>query len=371
MIEEARRAVAHTPVRWDEVRERRVLGAIERRLQERPVAGRPRSRRRLALTTAAVAAAALLSLTIGWQWSSGSASDRLEPRLAFAELDSSWLLASRDRAATMAFADGSIAHLFQDARVDVNVQTQDLVRLEQPAGKVRYEVAPDPGRRFVVDARGVHVRVIGTVFTVDVEADAVMVRVERGRVAVESQDRVAELGVGDELRVERRPRHPRDNDMAIESEEGVVAHDILPSAPSDARRSENRSAPKAPTVSVEVLLERADQARVQGRLDEAASALSELVRRHPKDPRAYSAHFSLGKVERIRGHHAAAASAFAACYERAPAGSLSEDARAEAAVSWLDAGQRQRALEAAQAYLARHPEGAHAARMQRILQRAQ
>jgi TolA-binding protein len=257
---------------------------------------------------------------------------------------------------TMALADGSVASLRDGARVDVDVQTDDLVRLLQHNGVVRYEVAPNPARRFVVDAQGVEVRVIGTVFTVKVAAERVTVNVERGRVAVESSERMAELTAGDEISLD------------IEPEETLVILEEDAAAPTSPDGPRSRPRTKTSTEpSVDELLQRADTARASGQLADAAAALSELVHRHPKDPRTYSSYFQLAKVERSRGHHGAAASAFAACYKRAPKGSLSEDARAEAAVSWLDAGQKTRAGKAARDYLERYPQGAHADRMRRIL----
>jgi TolA-binding protein len=91
------------------------------------------------------------------------------------------------------------------------------------------------------------------------------------------------------------------------------------------------------------------------------------VSRYPRDPRAYSASFQLGKVQRGRGLHAAAAQAFASCVRRAPKGALAEDARAEAAASFSAAGQDDKARKAAEAYLAQYPAGTHAERMRQLL----
>lgn len=379
MIDEARHAIAQTPVHWDDVRERRVLTAVERRLEARAQA-RARNRRIAGWSGGLTAAAAAVALGVFGLVSAGTPeprSDRMQAAtqalqdLEVTEPGPGTNDTVGSDAPTMAFADGSVARLRDDARIDIEVQTDDLVRLEQSSGTVRYEVTPNPARRFVVDAAGVEVRVIGTVFTVTVGGEAVAVAVERGRVAVEGSDRVAELGAGDQLTVGRSGSVAGELGSSREvapDEIVVLAEDDGPQPESD-RRAPRPPRP-APAPSVGELLERADAARAGGRLDDAASALSELVRRHSRDPRAYSAYFQLGKVERSRGHHGAAASAFAACYKRAPDGALSEDARAEAAVSWLDAGQNARATKTAQDYLEQHPGGAHVARMKRILQRA-
>jgi transmembrane sensor len=255
--------------------------------------------------------------------------------------------------------DGSQAQMHTGARVDVDVQTDELVRLVQYAGVVRYEVTPNRERRFVVHADDVQVRVIGTVFTVALDEHVVRVAVERGKVEVAESDRVVQLGAGDALEIDR----------AESIDEPIVLEDPVVELEPDASKPRDRG-PAKPVASARELEERADAARVAGRSGEAASALTELVKRYPKDPRAYSAYFTLGKVERSRGRHTAAAMAFTACHQRAPAGPLAEDARAEAAVAWLTAGQTDRAAAAAQAYLDRYASGAHRARMQRILDKA-
>jgi tetratricopeptide (TPR) repeat protein len=85
--------------------------------------------------------------------------------------------------------------------------------------------------------------------------------------------------------------------------------------------------------------------------------------------RVYTALFQLAKVERGRGRHAIAADLFRSVVARDPNGSLAEDARAEAAVSWFSAGQHDQARAAARESLEKHPSGTHASRMQRLLDR--
>jgi transmembrane sensor len=256
---------------------------------------------------------------------------------------------------SIALADGSVAHLSAGAHVDVDHQGPEFVRLLQGSGSVRYEVSPDPARRFEIDVRGIEVRVIGTVFTIAVTHASVVVSVERGHVEVDSGDGVSELGPGDVLQVELEHDTAREEDAEATPPE--------PAAATPARL------PATPPQTPDALLQRADAARADGRLADAAAALRTLVRQYRDDPRVYSAYFQLGKVERSRGRHRTAASAFAACVRRAPHGALAEDARAEAAISWRDAGESRRARSTAQAYLQHYPKGAHAARMHRMLAR--
>jgi transmembrane sensor len=365
--DDIRRIAAQVPVAWDELRERRVLGKIEAKLADRRVARRKRPWLLAGgglLLSAAVALLAFVALR------PPAPTDTAETLAVdtVAARPTAPLLAIPDESA-LTLPDGSNAQMHTGARVDVAVQTDALVRLMQRAGVVRYEVTPNPGRRFVVDAGGVEVRVIGTVFTIALGETDVRVAVERGKVEVAGAESVAVLGAGDELKLDRPT--PADEPILLADDHappGLEGDIVIELEPEDAqgKAAVRGSKPvKVPTAAE--LQERADAARLSGELGEAAAALSELVRRYPKDSRAYSGYFTLGKVERARGRHAAAAAAFTACFQRAPSGSLAEDARAEAAVSWQSAGQTERAAAAAQAYLDRYANGAHRARMQRIL----
>lgn len=375
-IDEALAALDRDPPGWNDLREQRLLAKIEHRIAaggaqvSAPAEFEERMpSSRLWLAVGVLAAVLVAAITIAFAAGQGDGDDSVaELQSPPAAVKTSGPQIPDATLPVLALADGSMARMHSGAQVDVDVQTDDLVRVVQSSGLVRYEVTPNPARRFVVDAAGVEVRVIGTVFTVSIEAEHVEVAVVRGRVAVESAERVAELGAGDQLRVERQ-----DGDEIV-----MVLDDPEPesSAVPDSTATKSRPATKPARsvsksrASAEQLLARADEARGAGRLADAAAALSELVRRHPRDPRAYASYFALGKVERSRGHHAAAASAFSACFKRAPSGALSEDARAEAAASWGAAGQRVRAGKAASGYLDLFPEGAHAARMRRILEKS-
>jgi transmembrane sensor len=341
--DDLRRLAMGVPVPWDELRERRVLGKVEAELASRRVA---RKRRPWIIAGAAVLAAAVAVLAV---LVVDPASTPVDDAIAIADAPATSPVVAIPDESALTLPDGSQAQMHTGARVDVDVQTDELVRLVQYAGVVRYEVTPNRERRFVVHADDVQVRVIGTVFTVALDEHVVRVAVERGKVEVAESDRVVQLGAGDALEIDR----------AESIDEPIVLEDPVVELE-----------PAKPVASARELEERADAARVAGRSGEAASALTELVKRYPKDPRAYSAYFTLGKVERSRGRHTAAAMAFTACHQRAPAGPLAEDARAEAAVAWLTAGQTDRAAAAAQAYLDRYASGAHRARMQRILDKA-
>ena len=88
---------------------------------------------------------------------------------------------------------------------------------------------------------------------------------------------------------------------------------------------------------------------------------NQLIAAHPTDARVTVATFTLGRVERARGNHDAAARAFESCGD-----ALRGDAIAEAASSWLAAGQGDRASAAARRYLVAHPSGVHAEQMKKL-----
>lgn len=374
------RQLAASPVPWDDVRQRRVLGRVEAAVGARAVdggRGRGRGRGRGAWIGAGMAAGlvAAAAVVLAFVLPSEPGEPPIAATLASTELaeetEPTGTGADAEASPSIPFArwpelrlpDRSLASLRHGARVDVDVQREDLVRLRQHGGEVRYQVEPDRARAFVVEAAGVEVRVVGTIFTISISGSGaltddpprVAVEVERGLVEVDNGERVAELGPGDRLSLEGKPARDGERD-----DEVIV---LEPSEPA----ATHRPARPAAASSVEALLADADAARASGNLPRAAAALSELVRRHSEDPRAYGAYFQLGKVERARGRHAAAAAAFVKCGKRSPKGPLAEDARAEAAVSWHAAGRDDEARTAAEGYLARHPGGTHEARMRSLL----
>jgi len=225
-----------------------------------------------------------------------------------------------------------------DARVAVQEQSPTSVRLTQTKGLARYEVTHAPARAFVVAVADAEVEVHGTTFTVELTEKTVKVTVVEGNVLVRGDGRAVKLTTGEALEV-------------------AAFRAPVPVAPSISATVAPAPSVK-PKPTVEALLAGADQARAQGRLDDAAEQLRTLVTTYPGDPRAASAWFTLGKVERGRGRHAAAAAAFAKV-----TGALAEDALAEEATSWKSAGDAARARTTAKRYLELHPKGLHAQRM--------
>lgn len=353
-------------VAWDPLRERRVLGRIEAELDRRADA-RPRKRwiAVIAATTTAVAAAALL-----WTFSDtpGDGGDTSSLVAAFEPpVPAPSPVPAIPTMAAVALGDGSIATLHDGAKIELRPHSENEVRLAQATGRVHYDVRRGLDRTFIVEAGEVRVTVLGTAFWVTHEPDAVRVTVEHGKVRVDrvtagaTAEAIAELGPGDELRVGTEPTAAvGDGEPAVE-----ILDDPAPREPA----SKPRKPSATPQRSIDELLDVADAARARGDLEAAATALREVVSQHGEDPRAYATGFSLAKVERARGRHGAAARAFVAVARRSPNGALTEDARAESAIAYFDAGEHDAARTAGNDYLTRHPGGAHAGRIERMLQR--
>jgi transmembrane sensor len=337
---------------WDEVRQRRVLTQTLEEKRRALLRGRVR-RVSVGAGLGAVAVAAGVLLTFGDAFFGSFGAAPVEPGAPQLAANVS----------TVTFADGSRARLSPGALLGAAEQTETRVQVAQEAGAVRYEVRHDPAREFVVHARDVEVTVLGTVFSVELLEEAVEVRVVDGRVRVHDGERRVVLVRGEDLRVATPPRAtPRPKEASQETEATpATGH---PAAGTDPRTEAASPAPKM--ADVDELLARADRARRAGQLDVAARALGEIAANHSADPRATSALFTLGRVERARGRHGEAARAFRGCYRRSPAGSLAEDALAEEANSWALAGQSQAASSAAARYLQAYPAGTHAERMRQI-----
>jgi len=275
---------------------------------------------------------------------------------------SSWAGAS-----TLHYADGSRSLLSQRAKVHVLEDSNERVRVRQDGGKVRYEIARRPERRFEVGALDVTITVLGTIFDVAVDEGRVMVTVERGRVRVEHGDRRLELTAGQKAEIEAAlataPREAPENDEAsdqAEPQQQAAATDAERGPAAAAGAAGGRAdAAVAPTAAE--LMRRADQERAAGQLATAAATLRTLIAKHPRDGRATLALYTLGRIERQRGNHQTAATSFEQC-----GAALRGDAIAEAAGAWSAAGRPARARAAAERYLRSYPAGVHAERMRAL-----
>jgi transmembrane sensor len=261
----------------------------------------------------------------------------------------------------MQFDDGSHLELLDPAtRVVVDEVVRERVSVRLLSGRVRVDVVPRKERAFRVECGLVSVEVIGTAFELRREGERTHVSVLRGRVAVHAPEGSVQLSA-DEAgwfpRVAEERQRPQrraakssaaDSNWQAQAKRGDYkrAFELMPSGP------------EAVADDVESLLLAADAARLSGHPAQAVPFLRQITERHPKDPRASLAAFTLGGVllnQLDRPREADAA------YARARSLSLSttlaQDALARQVEAAKRAGDAARVRELADEYLRRYPDG--------------
>ena len=135
----------------------------------------PRRRwpRSLVVASLAAAAAVLIGTTVWWHTPTTSPTTAVQR---------SYLRVNERHA----LPDGSIVELKDGSRITVGYTSR--ARRVQLEGEGLFTVARDPSRPFIVDAGGVAVRAVGTIFNVRVDSDAVEVIVTEGRVQLAKPD---------------------------------------------------------------------------------------------------------------------------------------------------------------------------------------
>ncbi len=349
-------------VNWDPVTERRVLmKVLAFRKDVRSAVSRPR------LLAAAAMIAAAAALVIAGLFALGDES-AIESRTDLSPSVQGSIAAAGT--SQIRFLDGSTATYLTVAEVEVEEQSSSAVKLWHKHGEVRYRVEKASSREFLVNACGVEIRVVGTVFVVKVSGSDVRVRVEQGVVTVDSGSGVVQLTAGEEISLAGReggteiasPDHTREAPMLTGTsgvgESGSAMGGRTRGSAGD-RSDDNVS-------SFAQLMREVDRARKLGDNVRAAGQLRKLVTLYPGDGRVVSVLFTLGKVESHRGRYVEAARAFRKCWRSAPRGTLAEDAHYQEAISWERIGRLREAGKAAGRYLEKFPNGPYADRMRRI-----
>ena len=349
-----------------EARVRRLWRGIEARR------GKARSRRasRAVMGVALAAAAAAL---VWIAWPSGAPGPLL--------LADGGRLAAREGEARIALADGSAIVLAPGARIEPLRNDARALALRLVRGQARFEVEPGGPRTWTVETGVATVEVVGTVFTVERGDGWARVEVERGVVVVRGErvpDRAARLTRGGSLTVGELPRLSA-SPISAEPEGGGVpsrrgatdgiAEPAAPPVPAEEPAVPRRAQPRGPSASdapgedANALMARAAQARLGGRPSEAASLLEQAMAREG-DPAAGVAAFTLGRLELdVLSRPDRAASAFTRALALPLPPRLREDAAARRVEAHAAAGDPDAARAAAAEYLARYPEGRHAARV--------
>lgn len=341
--------------------------AVRRRLN----APEPRPGRRGVVAGALLAAAVLIGVVSWRAWSPAPTAEAPPTHTTRAEPSPAARRAVG--AAPLKFGDGTIV-VPHDASSEVLVagmseaQTSVVLR----SGGARFDVTPNPRRRFRVEAGPVLVEVLGTEFDCERRGDQVKVNVLRGRVRVSWPGGERELAAGEE------GTFPRDGVSVPSTIAQEPAADVVPleppsppeasnaaDVPADAADSKApaRARPRPP--SAETLMRNADRARKSGDVATALESLRRVLEVHPKDSRAPLAAFTLGRIEQGRRHHAAAARYFAKV-RRLGKSSLREHALAREAEAWASAGEDGKAMARAREYLDRYPTGPRAAQVRAL-----
>jgi transmembrane sensor len=327
--------------RWDAARGDRVLGAVKRTVA---------TKRRGRAVAAAFAVAALALATLVWMI-------RPAPEAPLV----------RREVGSLRFLDGSRVDLVDgSSTVKVGLISPSYTELELAKGSARFDVTPNPGRRFAVRAGDVRVEVLGTLFTVERRDPKVRVAVERGRVRVIWPGGEHVLSAGEALVFPPISPDVRPTATATATEPEAEARTAPPAPASEpaldpstlrnrfrelARRGEYQKAygvvhenPAVVTNSAEDLMLAADAARLSGHPERALEYLRRITSAHRGDSRAPLAAFTLGRILLTQlGQPGEAERAFALTRELAPGGPLAEGALAREVEAAERAGHHARA----------------------------
>ncbi|UJR85671.1 FecR family protein [Sandaracinus amylolyticus] len=260
--------------------------------------------------------------------------------------------------ASVALDDGSVIAIAPGASLEPLENSGERFSLLLREGRARFDVRPGGPRRWTIEAGVVTVEVVGTSFEVDRAEDGVRVQVARGRVLVRGEsvpDRVRSLGAGESIHVATAAPVREVEATPAEPEPEVAAAEPA-----------QRRVPRVPVEDIDTLLERADEARRAGRIDEALEHLAIAAQREG-DRRAAIASLTRG---RLLLDHGRAAEAVVDLRRAIAAGlppALEETAKARLVDALARSGDREGALRAAEEYLRAYPNGAWRASVSRAI----
>lgn len=353
--------------RWDAERMRRNLEQIELQLKRR-------GRHSWAIALAALTPSVALMGIIFVIWPAHSSRSTPTAHTSAAPVVTLQAPATETR-----FGDGSTATaLTQGSVLELRTTTETELMVVTKSGSFRFDVVPNPARRFVVEAGTVTVRVLGTRFVVTRQEERAEVRVERGRVEVTWPNGRTELEVDGSGWFPPMPGPV----PALSTDEPVSSAARAPASANErtqfielARKGDYHAAyaiiARAPQLflgSAEDLMMAADAARLSEHPQQAVGYLQRIAKEHPRDSRAPLAAFTLGRIYMSQLRlPTAAARAFAQVRQLAPTGALVEDALAREAEALEQAGQHEAAKKLVQTYLKQYPTGRRSERLRQLL----
>ncbi|MEM9190490.1 MAG: FecR family protein [Myxococcota bacterium] len=289
-----------------------------------------------AIVAAAVAVLAILTIPRGSPWV-GEA------------------LISGDHAVEVTLPDGT--HVVAEANTQlVRVKQESReVSLRLDRGHASFDVTPDPDRVFIVWARDIEVRVVGTRFTVARTDGEIAVGVEHGAVDVRRGAHVERLRAG-----ERRNFLPRGQDLSPRPLDAATVPMPPPRPPAEPRAVPLRT-------SAELLFRQAATARRDGRPHHAAELYGQLLQDHPQDERTAIAALELARLRMdVLGEPARAVLPLRIAARRGGASAAAEDSWARLVEVHDALGQHGQCAEALDQYQQRFPLGAHRHRLDRL-----
>lgn len=330
---------------------------------------------------------------------------------------------SGDGPRTLAFSDGTTIDLAPHAGVRIEGVRDNGATVILDHGDIELSVHHERDTSWRVAAGPWTVHVTGTVFAVSWEPieQAFAVAVREGSVRVEGpRGEVARLGAGERLartlalaEVEAESEAPvvgaqavgPQVDSSTGSEPVVIDLPTAPGSDGDTPPVPDRPPPDAPgeadvdrwlelyevnefdaawdalaerpggihgeveRVDAATVLDLADLARFTKHGDDARDVLRRGRERFPGTSQAGQAAFILGKMASDGGDWSEAAAWLETYLDEHPKGSLTADALARLMSAYVELGQSDDAESAAERYLDRAPEGAHAEQAKSILER--
>lgn len=219
----------------------------------------------------------------------------------------------------VAFTDGSLLIMAPGATVEVVQSSSARFEIELLGGWVRFSVAPQKGRTWIVDAGLARIVVIGTHFTISRTPQTLTVSVHRGTVSVQEAplyEEIARLTEGETRTLNRpftasSPRTATPADVMVAGTEPAKDAAIQPRLPtpgSQKRRSFSKPSgpkPESPMANlaglgssepVNAMLGEVDRARRRGNHRKAAALLEQILKEFPNDPAGGLVALTLGRV---------------------------------------------------------------------------
>jgi hypothetical protein len=295
---------------------------------ERRAARRSRGYWQYGLAFAGAVLVALAVVEVGTHFRA----DPLSYRMTSGGAEPGRVIESKTAPVELDFSDGTNVTVERDSRARVAETTARGARFRLDSGKMSFDVVPHAERgNWLVEAGPFQVRVTGTVFTVEwnAEARSLDVTVTRGHVIVEGAGQRRELGPGDSF-------HHRDPSLVVtkpepEPEAPMAARAVAPARPAPIIEKQPSWAELVASGSFAAVLDAAEHRGVEPCLDacsrEDLRALADAARLGGQ----------AGLAERVllaqRTRFAGSADAIAAAFLLGRSAEARRDGRA---VSWYD-----------------------------------